>query len=507
MSAKRPILIVSYFFPPRGGAGTQRFAKFAKWLGAFGFQPIVVTADDGERSSAAPHDDATLLEELPEDVAVIRVPGDAPSPATLRERARWAAGFRADDERWARRALPFALDAARQYDVQAVITTVSPYAVAELGPAVGQRCDVPWLLDLRDPWALDGWRAYPSRWHASADLRRMQSALRRADVVIANTPEARKAYVELLGIDDGRLCTIPNGFDRDDFRSPVLDGWDDAAPDADSALVRLIHVGTLHDPMPGRRGDRRWRDRFRHTWRTIDRTARSGRSLLEALAILRRQQPALAQRLRLDLVGRVHPNHRALAAQLGVWDLIAHHGYQAHGAALAMMQRSDAVFVPLHDLPEGEPALIVPAKLYEALASGRRVIGALPAGDGRRLIEQTGAGMTCRPSDTAALAAAVAQLADGGYGGAAGAGADCAADRKLLQPFERRRLTARLAAAVEAAQSGRPACVDDPWMEVQRLADGSGRMPEPSAKRIEPAHKQPALAGCSADEPQDIDMT
>ncbi|MBZ0153624.1 MAG: hypothetical protein K8J09_19030, partial [Planctomycetes bacterium] len=56
-------LIVAYYFPPKGGAGTQRFAKFAKFLPAHGVEPVVLTVDEGLRSEHAPIDDQSLLEQ------------------------------------------------------------------------------------------------------------------------------------------------------------------------------------------------------------------------------------------------------------------------------------------------------------------------------------------------------------------------------------------------------------------------------------------------------------
>src|SRR5690606_42087596 len=57
-----------------------------------------------------------------------------------------------------------------------------------------------WLLDLRDPWALDAWRIYASHWHASRDLAQLRRAITGADFVIANVPEAKRAF-EALGAD------------------------------------------------------------------------------------------------------------------------------------------------------------------------------------------------------------------------------------------------------------------------------------------------------------------
>ncbi|MBR6212580.1 MAG: hypothetical protein IKQ64_06020, partial [Bacteroidales bacterium] len=64
------VLIISYYWPPAGGSGVQRWVKFAKYLPAEGWQPVVYTPDNPELSSI----DKTLLKDIPEEAEIVRRP-------------------------------------------------------------------------------------------------------------------------------------------------------------------------------------------------------------------------------------------------------------------------------------------------------------------------------------------------------------------------------------------------------------------------------------------------
>lgn len=458
------VLVVAYFFPPKGGAGTQRFAKFCKYLPEHGIEPVVLGAGADLRNRNAPNDDPTLVAETSATVERVPEPTRAPFRLWLQRKLR----FYLDEDVWAHVASDTAIAMARRHAVQAVVTTLSPYACYRIGERLRAELGLPWILDLRDPWSLDGWRRYRSAWHARWDLGHMRRALTGADFVIANVPQAARAF-ERLGADPARTVVIPNGFDEEDFAGV------EPAPRTDGRF-RLVHMGTLHsiDAPEGL---------TRNTWsmrrhRQIEPLGRTGHYLLHALARLQARIPDLGRRLVVALYGTVDASHRELAARLGVTDLIEEHGYVPHRQSTAALLAADAVFVPLHGLPAGERALVVPGKLYEALASERPVLLALPPGDGVDLVHGLQAGLTVPPTDAGALADALHDLLERHARGAPLRG--CARDR--LQVFTRRHLTGLLASVVEAAVARRPTVeVEDPWraLGVGAHAGGGGRPASP----------------------------
>jgi glycosyltransferase involved in cell wall biosynthesis len=95
-------------------------------------------------------------------------------------------------------------------------------------------------------------------------------------------------------------------------------------------------------------------------------------------------------------------------------------GYLSHDQTLELIRTADLLFLPMHDLPAGVRAGIVPGKTYEYLGSGRPILAAVPDGDARDLLEEAGGAILCRPPDVDALATAIAgQLERFRSGGAA----------------------------------------------------------------------------------------
>lgn len=479
-----PVVIVSYYFPPLGGAGTQRFAKFCKYLPEFGYRPIVVTSQESTAPSA-PSADSGLLSDIHGETVIVRVPERPPVPLSLARRAAMALRFRVDMEAWVARAFSHVRKAIVDYSAQALIVTASPYAAAALGPLMKRQFRIPWILDLRDPWALDGWRSYPTWLHARYDFSRMRAALRDADLVVANAPAARQAYLALFGRDADSVWTIPNGFDDADFdqakESP-------GASHAASSVFRVVHVGTLHDADPSSGRSRRgW---ARKTWRRVFHEGRSARYLLMGIAELKRRRPDLYRRIRIELIGHVDPSHERLAQQLGVWDAIDLHPYMPHSETIERLKRADCVFVPLHGVPQDEKALVVPGKLYEALASGRFVLGILPPGDAADLIQLTGAGATCPPGDIPGVARILGELIADWSRGCRRKGAPM----EKLAPLRRWCLTRDLAMALDTVRGA--ATLPPPFDAWQQLRSAGVAADRAGTDQVEPeAHDASQLWG------------
>lgn len=441
------VLVVAYYFPPKGGAGTQRFAKFCKYLPEHGIDPIVLSVGADLRNPSAPHDDPTLLADLPEHVERVCDPEHVSWRLRLLRKLR----LHIDEDEWAAAASQRAVAMVREHKPEAVVTTLSPYACYRIGERLKREFDLPWILDLRDPWALDGWRRYRTFLHARHDLAHMKRALRAADFVIANVPEAAAAYVA-LGADPARTVVIPNGFDEEDFareQAKVL---------PDDGRFQLVHMGTFHaaNAAPGlTRNTLSW---CRH--RQLEPLGRTGFYLLQAMSMLKKRSPATYRRLCVHLFGNVDATHREVIDALGVNDGLSMHGYISHRDSIAALCCADGVFVPLHGVPAGERALVVPGKLYEALASERAVLCALPPGDGADLVRGLGAGIVVPATDAEALCDALATMIERHARGEPVRGCS----REAVAAFTRRHLTGLLAQVLRAAvqrQSG--VTVENPW--------------------------------------------
>ena len=68
------VLIITYYWPPNGGAGVQRWLKMAKYLPKHGWQPVVYTPENPEIITP----DAALANEVPPEAEVIKRPINEP---------------------------------------------------------------------------------------------------------------------------------------------------------------------------------------------------------------------------------------------------------------------------------------------------------------------------------------------------------------------------------------------------------------------------------------------
>jgi glycosyltransferase involved in cell wall biosynthesis len=389
----RRILLISYHFPPIGGAGGQRPAKLVRNLQQLGFESVVVTGPGPANTRWTPRDDE-LTADVPADTKILRLSGPEPAPAGRAERLR---GRDAWSDWWVRGVVEASRSAGH---LDLVYAYMAPFESAEAAATVAAERGVPWLGDLVDPWALDEMMVYPTRFHRSLELRRMRRALGRADAIVMSVPEAvtqvRAHIPELAGKP---VVAIGNGFDVKDFAAPV-------EPRADGRF-RIVHTGYLHTDLGTRlRSTARLRRLVGGAARGIDILPRSHVFLLEAVDRLLDADPALASTLEVHLAGVMSPLDREVAERSPAVHL---HGYLAHSETVKLMRTADLLFLPMHHLPEGTRARIVPGKTYEYLAAGPPILGAVPEGDARDLLAEAGHAHLCRPRDVEGLAAAIAE--------------------------------------------------------------------------------------------------
>jgi len=450
----RRVLIISYYFPPDGGGGTQRAAKFARHLPACGWEPVVLTRTPPPRRTRwEPADDALL-----KDVAgvtchhVPHVEGEAPVPMHP--------GRAADHHPWIRRAAKQARALISRERIDAVLITMPPYGLCALAWGLRERTGVPVIIDLRDPWALDGAPQYANRaqWRASRDA--MHRTLSQADGVVANTPEAARVLTNQCDTNattrGPRWATIPNGYDDDDF----VDSSDKklaattALPGYTPGAFHLVHTGTFHSPAFARHRGLlgRVRKHVQFRARTIDVSGRTPLHLLRAVTQLQTRNATGIERLRLVFVGITDAETQRMVSAAGLDAITYTTGYVPHLVATRWMRSAGANFMPLHGLPTGERSRIVPGKLYEYLAAGQPILGAVPPGDAHDLLTQSGLARLTEPTDAAAMSDALEQLlADEPQS----PGDDT--PPVWLRRYERRRLTERLTALLNEVVQTIPA--------------------------------------------------
>ena len=422
-------LLIAYYFPPVGGAGVQRATKFVRYLPEFGVTPAVVAGPARAASRWAP-EDLHLAAELSGGLPVHRSREELELSDS---RLKRLLGRPTGAEAWWARALRAPAEeaiAARRPDV--LFVTLSPFAALESVLELGARHDLPVVADLRDPWALDEVAVYPSRWHRARAMTEMGRQLARCERVVLNTPETLRAVRSAFPkLDASRLSVITNGYDANDF-----EGLSPRSPDG---RFRVVHTGYLHAALGLAHARRRARRRaLGGTACEVDFLGRSHYYLLKALRELKARGVDLSS-LDLHLHGVLSAEDRALLERSALKaEQVRAGGYADHGTTVRAQVEADLLFLPMHALPDGRRARIVPGKTYEYLASGRPILAAVPEGDARDFVVAADAGEIVEPTDVQGMANAIQRTLERGP-------VPSKEPSPAVARFERRALTEQLA--------------------------------------------------------------
>jgi glycosyltransferase involved in cell wall biosynthesis len=428
------LLLIAYYFPPDGGGGTQRPAKFCRYLPEFNWQVTVITRTATLRKKRGRWDppDESMLGDV-EPAEIIRVeqnPRDA--------QGEWPAELlRTDPEAaWMSPVYRTAHHAINRGEADAVLITMSPFCLNHLGRRLHNVTGVPVIYDLRDPWALDGWQPKRTKWHWLREMQMMKLTLESASGVIANTPQAGKQMLaNFPGLKPARMDVITNGYDVADFGA----AWARLNKNQSDEFL-LVHTGTLHGHVlfPPNAIKTAIKKLVNYSPEQI---VPSGRTVVHLLAAMKN----VSRKVRLVLVGEIDASTQRCIDESGMSDRITCTGYVSHTESVCWLLRADGLFLPLHDLPDGERSLIVPGKTYEYLAAGRPILGCLPHGDARDLVEASGMGYLARPTDETQIAHALQAMPNdwstGKYRDARPA--------EWIAHYERKALTEKLAAFLD----------------------------------------------------------
>jgi glycosyltransferase involved in cell wall biosynthesis len=272
--------------------------------------------------------------------------------------------------------------------------------------------------------------AYPTGLHRRLEQRRMRRALASAAAVVMNTPEATRQLTESFPeLAERKVVCIPNGYDAADFAGPP--------PGRTDGKFRIVHVGSLHTEQgEEHRRTMALRKALGGTLGDVDILPRSHVYLMQALDRLVAEEPELGETIELHLGGDLSDADRNAIRS----PLVRTPGYLAHAESVALVRSADLLFLPMHDLAAGRRARIVPGKTYEYLASGRPILGAVPAGDANDLLRQAPAGHVCAPTDVDCMVRAIRVELERKR-----RGEPAPPDQALLARYERRELAQRLA--------------------------------------------------------------
>ncbi len=422
----KKVLIITYYWPPSGGAGVQRWLKFAKYLPEFGIEPYVLTVDPGFASY--PQTDKSLEEEIPGNLKVFKtrslevlriisglfgkdqVPyggfSNIENKGLKQTVLRFIRGnFFIPDARigWKRYALKKAREIIRHYDIRTIVTTGPPHSTHLIGLKLKKRLPVKWIADFRDPWTDIYY--YSDMLHTpvakSIDRRKEKIVLENADRVIAinkSTSELLKSKINIR--DEGKFTVITNGFDEDDFNIPV-------SPAREFIITYSGNLSEHYRP----------------------------RVFFKALSRVKAGHPGI--RFRFRVAGCISPFTEREIKEHGLNDIYENLGYVGHQKLTGLLKNSTVL---LYAFPETVSYSGSSGKLYEYLATGRPVISIdSPGSDAAAIIRECEAGKNFSRDDEAGMFEYLCHLVE-----VFSMGGEVKAGNGLHRKYSRRRLAADL---------------------------------------------------------------
>ncbi|CAA7390030.1 glycosyltransferase family protein [Chryseobacterium fistulae] len=359
---QKKILIITYYWPPAGGPGVQRWLKFAKYLPDFGWKPIIYTPEN----PSYPLLDESLMKDVPENIEVIKT--KIWEPYQLAEKLNksnkkfkagqfdvgknqswksklsiWIRGnFFIPDARvfWVKPSVKFLEQYLQENQIEFVVTSGPPHSLHLIGLDLKTKFPhLKWIADFRDPWTEISYYKH-LKLTKSADKKHRNLELtvfKHADITLATSytdaENFRKAGANAI-------C-ITNGFDETDssrIKTPLK---------SEKTKFTLSYIGVLEQ-------------------------LRNPENLWKVLEELIRTNSTFAENFIIKFAGRVDDKILTTLENSHIANHILNLGYLSHDKALIEMQTSDMLLIT--NFPNESSKGIIPGKIFEYLATGKQII-------------------------------------------------------------------------------------------------------------------------------------
>ena len=374
----KKVLIITYYWPPAGGPGVQRWLKFVKYLPDFDIQPIVYIPEN----PTYPIVDEALVREVSSQAIILKnkifepyqlasvfskkstkgissgiIPNQK-KQTFLQKTLLWIRGnFFIPDARvfWVKPSVNYLKKYIEENQIDTIITSGPPHSLHLIGLQLKQEMKVKWFADFRDPWTTIGYHsalklsAYAEKKHKKLERKVLQTA----DTIIV-TSKTTKAEFQLITTKP--IEVITNGYDVENIEKQSLD-----------EKFSMAHIGSfLSDRNP--------------------------KNLWEALQELVVENEQFAQHFQLKLIGKVSQEIIDSIAEFNLDKHCLNLGYVSHEEAIKHQRKSQILLLIEIDSPETKS--IIPGKVFEYLVSERPIVAIGPKdSDFAEIITSTNTGV------------------------------------------------------------------------------------------------------------------
>ena len=354
------VLIITYYWPPSGGGGVQRVLKFCKYLPDYGWNPIVLTVEDGE----FPAFDNSLLEDV-NGIDCVKtngfslysifkkfsgkknVPSHQISPGNddnlITRIASWIRfNLIVPDGRigWYVGAIKAAKKIINENNIDMIFTSGPPHSVHLIGNSLAKKTGIKWVTDFRDPWVDSFYYVENPRNKIISyfDNYLEKLVLRNCNYLVT----VSNGVLSLLNQSkylSGKSEVIYNGYDPEDFNNKR------SLKTLNRKNIIISHIGTLSK-------------------------SQNPKGLFNS--VKKYNQLNNGKSILIKCIGSVHSSIKDYAIKHGLEQYLSIMPYVEHPLAIDEMINSDILFVVIPNLEKNHG--IVTGKLFEYIASGTEII-------------------------------------------------------------------------------------------------------------------------------------
>ncbi|NPA10016.1 MAG: glycosyltransferase family 4 protein [Chlorobi bacterium] len=377
----KKILIITYYWPPAGGPGVQRWLKFAKYLPEFGWKPVIYTP----KNPSYPLLDESLMKDVPKDLDIVKT--KIWEPYQLAEKLNksnkkfkagqfdvgknqswksklsiWVRGnFFIPDARvfWVKPSVKFLEQYLKENQIEVVVTSGPPHSLHLIGLHLKKKLpNLKWIADFRDPWTEISYYKHLKLTKSSDQKHRQleSEVFRNADITLATSYTDAENFRK----NGANAICITNGFDESDSNTQTLKSSNI------QAKFTLSYIGVLEQ-------------------------LRNPENLWKALNDLVTENEEFAEKFTLKFAGRIDDKILNSIEHSNLKNHILNLGYLSHDKAIEEMQTSEILLIT--NFPNDSSKGIIPGKIFEYLATGKQIISFGPKdADVSKILNETQAG-------------------------------------------------------------------------------------------------------------------
>lgn len=370
MSTKVKVLLITYYWPPAGGGGVQRWLKMSKYFSENGIKLTIYTPENPE----FPAYDESSIKEIASELDIIKRPiiepyGFYKKFTGKKKDSKVYSGFINEEQSWKQKLSiwirgNFFIPDARKYWIKpsirfltsyilenkfdAVISTGPPHSMHMIALGVKKKFpDVKWIADFRDPWTnIDFYDQLMLSKRSDKKHRRMEkSVLQDSDLVVTVGWTLAKELEEIGSLKEVKVIT--NGYDHTDFKEKINP----------QGNFTLMHLGSMNKD-------------------------RNPKALWNALSTLKNE----GIKPKVEIIGQVDVDVVNCISKYNLSDQVSTEDFIPHSQAVNKMMEAHALLLVINNTPNA--AGILTGKLFEYLGAKRPIIVLGPSeGDVRKLLE------------------------------------------------------------------------------------------------------------------------